>query len=226
MFKSKVLWVALGAALLLSLAFGGAVMAQGRFGNQAAEGECDMSALSGQMMRRGAIGGGMMGGNTAGGATSGGMMGGYAFGAMAEWHETTLVSVAAQQLNLTEEQVIAELGEDKTLEQVILAHNGNPQAVVDSYVAARKVILDKLVADGRMTQAQEDQMLARVAEEAAEHLKTVGACNGDCDGDCAGAGSGQQQLSRGGRGGGMMGGRMGQGSSNGGRGRMAPATGS
>jgi hypothetical protein len=212
MFKSKVLWIALGAALLLSLTIGGVVaaqgqFAQGQFADQDNDGQCDMLALGGQMMR------GMMGGR-----------GGFAFGQMAEWHETTLVSVAAQQLNLTVEQITAELGADKTLEQVILAHSGNPQAVVDAYVAARKVTLDGLVADGRMTQAQEDQMLVKVAEEATEHLKTAGACSGECDGECTGEG-GKNQRQPQSSGGGMMGrGGMGGGMNNVGRGRMARAT--
>lgn len=214
MFKSKVILVALGAALLVSLAVGGVVAAQGQsaqgrsaqgqVADQDNDGQCDMLALGGQLMS------GMRGGR-----------GGFAFGAMAEWHETTLVSVAAQQLNLTAEQITTELGADKTLEQVILAHNGNPQAVVDAYVAARKVILDKLVADGRMTQAQEDQMLTSIREEATEHLKTVGACNGEGTGACTGTNSGANQQSLGG----MMGrGGMGGGMNNGGRGCVAPST--
>jgi hypothetical protein len=207
MFRSKVLWIALGTALLLSLVLGGVVVAQGRFADQDNDGQCDMLALGGQLMR------GMMGG-------------GFAFGAMAEWHETSLVSVTAKQLNLTVEQVVAELGADKTLEQVILAHNGNPQAVVDAFVAARKAILDKLVADGRMTQAQEDQMLTSIREQATAHLKTVGAYNGDCGGQCDATNGNNGQLQpRGGCGGGMMGGgMMGRGGfNNGGRGRVAPS---
>ena len=207
MFKSKVLWIALGAALLLSLVIGGAVVAQGPFAqrgfaDQDGDGQCDMLALGG------AAGRGMMGGR-----------GGLGFGMMAGWQDTSLVSVTAQQLNLTAEQVVSELGTDKTLEQVILAHNGNPQAVVDAFVAARKAVLDQLVTDGRLPQAQEDQMLTNVREQATENIKTVGACTGAGVG-CAGAangGNGQVQP-RGGCGG-MMGGGLGQGLNRGGRGR-------
>ncbi len=183
-------------ALLLSLVVAGAALAQGPanrpadvpFVDEDGDGVCDVCGE--------AVGGRMMGGRWTG-------RGGLVFGQNDAWHGATLVSVAAEQLDMTVQELVAEL-EGKTLEQVIVAHGGDPTAVVEAYLAARKAVLDQLVADGRITQVQADTMLARMAEEANEHLTTVGACGGECTG--AGERTGEcggllwQSQPRGGRG--------------------------
>lgn len=190
MLKRKSVVFGIVVALLLSLVVAGAVLAQGPanrpadapFVDEDGDGVCD---VCGQ-----AAGSRTMGGRWAG-------RGGLAFGQNDAWHGATLVSVAAEQLGVTVQELVAEL-EGKTLEQVIIAHGGDPAAVVDAYLATREAVLDQLVADGRITQAQADTMLARMAEEANEHLTTVGACGGECAGECGG--SLRQMPPRGGRG--------------------------
>jgi uncharacterized protein YidB (DUF937 family) len=66
---------------------------------------------------------------------------------------------AAAYLGLTEEQLRTELESGKTLAQVAQAHGKSITGLVDALVADVKKHVDAAVADGRLTQAQANELL-------------------------------------------------------------------
>ena len=93
-----------------------------------------------------------------------------------------VLSTAASYLGLTNEQLKAQLKSGKTLAQVADATPGKSSAgLVDALVAAAKTKLDKLVADKRITQAQEDAFLAKYRTAAAKFVNRVAGA-GHCSG--------------------------------------------
>lgn len=90
------------------------------------------------------------------------------------WDGATLIEVVAKALNMSVQDVTAELAKGKTLRQAIVERNGNPEAIVNEFVNARKAVLDELVRAGRLTQEQANAMLDRIREEATEHLDATG----------------------------------------------------
>ena len=146
--------VVLAVLLVVSLVAAGAVLAQtptpnrpDSFVDEDGDGICDICGQAGQ----GRKGWGMMG--------PGG-----------RWNGVTLIGAIADALDMTVAEVQAEVAEGKTLRQVIVAHEGDPEAIVNTFVAARKAALDELVADGKLTQEQADQMLANMKAQALRHL--------------------------------------------------------
>ncbi len=89
------------------------------------------------------------------------------------WDGATLIDVVAKALNMSVQDVAAELAGGKTLRQVIVERNGNPEAIVSEFVNARQAVLDELVRNGRLTQEQANAMLEHVREEANEHLDST-----------------------------------------------------
>jgi AraC-like DNA-binding protein len=69
------------------------------------------------------------------------------------------LDAAATYLGLTEAQLRSELESGKTLAQVAQAHGKSVSGLVDALVADAKKELDAAVAAGRLTKAQETQML-------------------------------------------------------------------
>lgn len=69
------------------------------------------------------------------------------------------LSAAADYLGLTEAQLRSELESGKSLAQVAQAHGKSADGLVDALVSAAKKHLDEAVAAGRLTQAQETEML-------------------------------------------------------------------
>jgi uncharacterized protein YidB (DUF937 family) len=67
---------------------------------------------------------------------------------------------AASYLGLTEAQLRSELEAGKTLAQVTQAHGKSVGGLIDALVADVKKHLDAAVAAGRLTQAQENEMLS------------------------------------------------------------------
>jgi hypothetical protein len=185
MFKK--FWVVLAVLLVAGLVVAGAVLAQSptpnrpdSFVDEDGDGLCDLCGQAG----RGRGGRGMMG------------LGG-------RWDGVTLVGTIAEALDMTVAEVRAEVAEGKTLRQVIVAHEGDPEAIVNAFVAARKAVLDKLVAEGKLTQEQAEQMLANIKAEALRHLDEANPTNGRGAGGC---GSGARRMGmRGGRGAGRWG---------------------
>ena len=183
--------VVLAVLAVLSLLVAGAALAQGpagqpntlrspQFQDKDGDGVCDVcgNAAPGQMGRRGGL---MMGGR---------------------WGGSTLPSTVAEALDMSVQDVWAEVREGKTLRQVIVDHKGDPAAIVEQYVAGRKATLDQLVKDGRITQEQADLMLQHMREQATAHLDSsefgggMGCGNGQRPGNGAFGGRG----GRGGRG--------------------------
>ena len=84
----------------------------------------------------------------------GGFRGGFGhFGFFGE------LSAAADYLGLTEAQLRTQLDDGKTLAQVAQAQGKSVDGLVDAMVQAAKQRLDNAVAAGRLTQAQETEML-------------------------------------------------------------------
>jgi hypothetical protein len=69
------------------------------------------------------------------------------------------LSAAADYLGLTEAQLRSELESGKSLAQVAQAQGKSVDGLVDAFVAAAKKHLDEAVAAGRLTKAQETEML-------------------------------------------------------------------
>jgi len=74
------------------------------------------------------------------------------------------LSAAADYLGLTEAQLRSELESGKSLAQVAQAHGKSVDGLVDALVAAAKKHLDAAVAAGRLTKAQETEMLNGLRE--------------------------------------------------------------
>lgn len=84
--------------------------------------------------------------------------------------ENSLISVAAEQLGLTVEDLLAELQDGKTIADVAGQHGVGAQTIADGFITIRTEKLDEAVAEGRITQEQADEMLAHMTEEVADHL--------------------------------------------------------
>jgi polyhydroxyalkanoate synthesis regulator phasin len=115
------------------------------------------------------------------GMMRGGKFGGRGFGMGGS--ENSLVAVAAEELGMTAEQLVDELEAGKTIADVAKAKGVELKTIVDAFIAPRAEYLAELVADGRITQAQADEMLAHMREEAEEHLEESYpfSCDKECD---------------------------------------------
>jgi len=161
---------------------------ESQFQDQDGDGVCDVCGGSGSRQ----------GGRWSNEAARGGMMMG------GRWNGVTLVSTVADALDMSVQDVWAQVRDGKTLKQVIVDHNGDPEAIVNQYVEARKAVLDKLVEDKRITQEQADLMLDHLREQANEHLESS---QPDC-----GMGRWNSETPKSGTFGGNRGGRGGRGS--------------
>jgi len=101
-----------------------------------------------------------------------GMMGKRAFGHRASWGgpESSLVAVAADELGMTVDELLAELGDDKSIADVANGLGVDPQTIAAAFLAQRAQDLAQAVADGRITQEQADQMLSCMEERVQECL--------------------------------------------------------
>ncbi|MGB9632971.1 MAG: hypothetical protein ACPL8I_06570 [Chloroflexaceae bacterium] len=79
-----------------------------------------------------------------------------------------LIRSTSDLTGLTGEQVLNELRAGKSLAQIAAANGSSGDAVVQAVVAKVKERVDRLVAAGRLTQAQADQRLATVTTQATE----------------------------------------------------------
>ncbi|MHB1295881.1 MAG: hypothetical protein ACYC4R_12905 [Anaerolineae bacterium] len=97
------------------------------------------------------------------------------------WHRMggdSLVSTAAEVLGVETSDLIADLQDGQTLREAIEARGGDPEAVVDVYVAARQAALDEMVADGKITEEEAATLLEQVEEHANERLDSSTIGNG------------------------------------------------
>lgn len=70
-----------------------------------------------------------------------------------------LINAAVDTTGLTGQEIVQELRSGKTLANVITETGGSPDAVIADAIAQVKETLDPAVANGRLTQEQEDAML-------------------------------------------------------------------
>jgi hypothetical protein len=140
-----------------------------------------------QMRERAAegFGPGMMGGGFFGPGSRSGAWGRGGHGIMGR-AETSLIAVAAQAMDMTTEELLAELQDGKSIADVAAERGTDVQAIADAYVAERAAWLDELVAAERMTQAQADSMLAHMEEGVLEHLSEPYPFGGRGPGGCEG----------------------------------------
>ncbi|MBC7238202.1 MAG: hypothetical protein H5T69_20355 [Chloroflexi bacterium] len=151
--KNKIWLVALGVLLALGLLLAGTVVAQ-----EPQNGSEWGPGFRGRMPGRG-WGEGVD-------CPVGGL--GLRMGGM--WGGTSLVGVVAEQLDVEVSEVAQALADGQTLREIIVAKGGDPEAIVEAFVQARRQVLDELVAQGRITRAQADELTAHLREEASEHL--------------------------------------------------------
>jgi hypothetical protein len=111
------------------------------------------------------MGRGMMGGRGAGR----GMMGGY--GSMMGGQASSLIVVAAEKLGMTVQELQTQLQAGKTIAALAEEKGVDVQTIVDAFLAGRQEWLNQAVADGRLTQAQADQMLANMRTMVQQHVQ-------------------------------------------------------
>ena len=84
------------------------------------------------------------------------------------------IDAAASYLGLTEAQLHSELEGGKTLAQVAQAHGKTVDGLVDALVAATRKHLDDAVAAGRLTAAQETEMLSGLRDRISSLVNSRG----------------------------------------------------
>ncbi|HET9222262.1 MAG TPA: hypothetical protein VFO07_07150 [Roseiflexaceae bacterium] len=114
--------------------------------------------------------------------------------------QQSLVAVAADTLNMTQAALVTELQGGKSIAQVAAEKKVALDTIVTAFIAPRKAHLESLVADGQLTQAQMDSMLATMKTNVTTRLNQPGRAQGggpgsgfvdeDGDGVCDHAGSG------------------------------------
>ena len=94
---------------------------------------------------------------------------GFRFGANGE----SLVDITAKITGLKVEDVVKELQAGKTFADVAKANGKTAADLVNAFLADRKVVLDKAVAEGRLTQATADTMLATMKTNVEQHVSST-----------------------------------------------------
>jgi hypothetical protein len=86
----------------------------------------------------------------------------------------SLLSIAADALDLSLTDLLTELQDGKSVADVASEKGVDTQAIVDAYAAQFKENLDEAVAEGRITQKQADYQLERATERVSERLENTG----------------------------------------------------
>jgi hypothetical protein len=76
--------------------------------------------------------------------------------------EASLVTVAAEKLGMTVDELIAEMRAGKTIKELAGAKGIDVQTIIDAVLAQRAERLQELVDAGKLTQAEADAMLAQM----------------------------------------------------------------
>jgi hypothetical protein len=87
--------------------------------------------------------------------------------------ETSLVAVAVDKLGMTQQDLMTELRNGKTIADVAKEKNVDVQTILDAYATQLKAKLDQAVADGKITQAAADQTLEQAKTRAAEQVNST-----------------------------------------------------
>ncbi len=127
------------------------------------------------------------------------------------WGGESMVDVVSQLLGLTPEQIHEQRLAGKSLVQIAQEKGVSKDQLVAAILAAKKAVLDNLVKDGKLTQAQADAMYAHMQTQVPNAVErtSVGPANGRGNsGHCPGLNSGTQNPGTG-VGPGFRGGRFG-----------------
>jgi hypothetical protein len=87
--------------------------------------------------------------------------------------ETSLVAVAAEKLEMSVEDLHAELKDGKSIAEVAEEKSVDTQEIIDSYLAQLEEDLTQAVEDGKITQNQADWMLEQATERVPEQLENT-----------------------------------------------------
>lgn len=82
----------------------------------------------------------------------------------------SLVGMAAAQLNLTQAELVAQLGDEGTILTALTTAGIDPQDFIDQFVASRAARLDAAVAAGTMTRVDADAHLNLVRSQVATRI--------------------------------------------------------
>ena len=95
---------------------------------------------------------------------------------------SSILSIAADKLGLSVDELVEAMGTDKSIADVAKEKGVDVVVIVDAAVAERAEQLNSLVADGRITQEKADTMLANLKEQVQKQLesKIASGC-GDCE---------------------------------------------
>jgi len=96
------------------------------------------------------------------------------FGGAMSFRGDNPVGVAAEILGLSEEDLLTELQDGKSIADVAAEQGVDPQAIADAYVAQVSESLAQAEADEKITQEQADAMLSNIEEHAADMLENAG----------------------------------------------------
>ena len=94
---------------------------------------------------------------------------GFRFGVNGE----SLVDITAKVTGLKVEDVVKELQAGKTFADVAKANGKTAADLVNAFVADRKIVLDKAVADGRLTRAAADTLFAAMKTNVEQHVSST-----------------------------------------------------
>jgi competence protein ComGC len=104
----------------------------------------------------------------------GGMWGrGFGHGGFMGGPENSLVSVAADKLGMTVDELATELRGGKSIADVAGEKGMDTQTIVEAYMAQLKANLDQAVTNGRITQTQADSMLQQAEERMSDLLNNT-----------------------------------------------------
>ncbi len=101
--------------------------------------------------------------------------GGHGFGMRGHFGRpgNSLIAVAAEQLDLTTEELIAELQTDKSIADVAAEKGVAVDAIVDAVIDAQAERLAAAVEAGRLTQEQVDNMLEKMRTNVTERVNST-----------------------------------------------------
>lgn len=102
----------------------------------------------------------------------GGVMGFGGRGGMMAGPDNSMLSVAAEELGLTLDELAAELKDGKTIADLAADRGVELQTIADAFIASRAEWLADAVAEGRITQQQADWMLEHMEDQVLEHLNS------------------------------------------------------
>jgi hypothetical protein len=87
--------------------------------------------------------------------------------------ENSLIAVAAEQLGMTRDELVAAVDGTKSIAQIAAEHNVALSTIIDAFITPRSERLDQMVDDGRLTREQTDQMLATMRDHVTTRLNEV-----------------------------------------------------